>query len=155
MDECFGVFQFSYVCGFGSRQYLGASTKGQQAALAWIPRFTGLLSAIGSSLILWDILVSKKNARSRSLTSLQHLVCGMSIFDLFGSVGNMLSTIPIPENQNFESSSTSIPTGVYGAKGNSGTCAAQGFFYSIGLYERFLQFSAECVLCPSHEEGDA
>eukprot|EP00980_Cylindrotheca_fusiformis_P031116 scaffold25830_cov162-Cylindrotheca_fusiformis.AAC.17 len=141
-SECFGVTQFSYVCGCGVRPYLGATTEGQQAALAWILRMTGMLSALGSSLILWDVFVfSKKNNRNTRLTMLHQLVCGMSLFDVFSSIGNMFSTLPIPEYQYFELSSTSIPTGVYGARGNSGTCTAQGFFLQLGYTSAFYNLA--------------
>eukprot|EP00980_Cylindrotheca_fusiformis_P000742 scaffold174_cov98-Cylindrotheca_fusiformis.AAC.11 len=136
--QCFGASQFAHVCGCDIRRYLGATTEGQQAALAWILRMSGLLSAIGSSLILWDVFVaSKKRNRNRRHTMLHQLVCGMSIFDVCSSIGNMFSTLPIPEYQHFESSSTSIPTGVYGAKGNSATCTAQGFFLQLGYTSAF------------------
>eukprot|EP00980_Cylindrotheca_fusiformis_P004732 scaffold1007_cov142-Cylindrotheca_fusiformis.AAC.3 len=135
---CFGAVQTIYVCGCGIRPYLGATTERQQAALAWILRIAGLLSAIGSSLILWDVFVaSKKRNRNRRLTMLQQLVCGLSFFDAFSSIGNMFSTLPIPENLYYESTSTSRPSSVYGAKGNSATCIAQGFFLQLGYTSAF------------------
>eukprot|EP00980_Cylindrotheca_fusiformis_P030139 scaffold24450_cov122-Cylindrotheca_fusiformis.AAC.1 len=137
-QQCFGAAQFAHICGCGIRRYLGATTEGEQAALAWTLRMAGLLSAIGSSLILWDVFVgSKKKNGNRRLTMLHQLVCGMSLFDVFGSIANMFSTLPIPEYIHFESSSTTFPTGVYGAKGNSGTCAAQGFFVQLGHTSAF------------------
>eukprot|EP00980_Cylindrotheca_fusiformis_P009572 scaffold2115_cov97-Cylindrotheca_fusiformis.AAC.1 len=136
--ECFGATQFVHVCGCGVRPYLGATTEAQQAALAWTLRLAGLFSAIGSSLILWDIFVaSKKRNRNRRLTMLHQLVCGMSFFDVFSSIANMFSTLPIPEFRYFESSSAQMPTNVYGAKGNSATCTAQGFFLQLGYTSAF------------------
>jgi hypothetical protein len=139
--------QFAYVCGCGVRPYLGATTEGQQAALAWIPRCAGFLSAIGSLMIIWDVfVVSKKRTRLNSnsnysmngrLTMLQQLLGGLSIFGIFSSFANIFSTLPIPEYKYFESSSTLIPTGVYGAKGNANTCTAQGFFIQLGYTSAF------------------
>jgi hypothetical protein len=96
-------------------------------------------------MIIWDVfVVSRRKLDSNHnysmngrLTMLQQLVCGMSIFDIFSSLGNIFSTLPIPEYQYFESSSTSIPTGVYGAKGNANTCTAQGFFIQLGYTSAF------------------
>jgi hypothetical protein len=50
------------------------------------------------------------------------LVC-MSIFDLLGSLGQALSTAPIPRGSNC----------AYGAIGNKGTCTAQGILVQLGL----------------------
>eukprot|EP00980_Cylindrotheca_fusiformis_P012911 scaffold3216_cov124-Cylindrotheca_fusiformis.AAC.1 len=136
--QCFAATQFAFLCGCGVRPYLGATTEGEQAALAWTLRIAGLFSAIGSSLILWDVFVaSKKRSRNRRLTMLHQLVCGMSFFDVFSSIGNMFSTLPIPEYRYFESTSTPIPNGIYGAKGNSATCTAQGFFLQLGYTSAF------------------
>eukprot|EP00980_Cylindrotheca_fusiformis_P000745 scaffold174_cov98-Cylindrotheca_fusiformis.AAC.14 len=136
--HCFGGNQLFYVCGCGVRPYLGTNTKGQQAALAWILRTAGFLSAIGSSFILWDVfVVSKKRNRNRRLTMLHQLVCGMSFFDVFSSIANMFSSLPIPEYRYFGSSSSRIPTAVYGARGNSVTCTVQGFFLQLGYTSAF------------------
>eukprot|EP00980_Cylindrotheca_fusiformis_P029422 scaffold23472_cov106-Cylindrotheca_fusiformis.AAC.1 len=147
--SCFVGEQFLYACGCGVRPYLGTTTEEQQAALVWILRVAGLLSAIGSSLILWHIfVVSKKENRNRTLTMLQQLVCGMSIFDVSSSIANMFATLPIPEDTFFESTSTPMPTGVYGARGNSATCTAQGFFIQLGYTSAFynLMLSVYYVL---------
>eukprot|EP00980_Cylindrotheca_fusiformis_P014971 scaffold4097_cov102-Cylindrotheca_fusiformis.AAC.1 len=137
--ECFGGAQTIYICGCDAiRPYLGATTEGEQAALAWILRIAGLLSAIGSSLILWDVFVaSKKRNRNRRLTMLHQLLCGMSFFDFFSSIANMFSTLPIPVYRYFESTSSRMPTAIYGAKGNSATCTAQGFFLQLGYTSAF------------------
>eukprot|EP00980_Cylindrotheca_fusiformis_P031735 scaffold26888_cov137-Cylindrotheca_fusiformis.AAC.1 len=135
---CYTAKQFVYVCGCGVRPYLGATTKGQQATLAWTLRMAGFLSAIGSSSILWDVFVaSKRRNRNRRLTMLQQLVCGLSFFDTFSSIGNMFSTLPIPEYLYYESASMPRPYGVYGAKGNTATCTAQGFFLQLGYTSAF------------------
>eukprot|EP00980_Cylindrotheca_fusiformis_P004730 scaffold1007_cov142-Cylindrotheca_fusiformis.AAC.1 len=136
--DCFTGDQFFYVCGCGVRPYLGATTEGEQAALAWILRMAGLLSAIGSSLILFDIfVVSRKRNRNRKLTMLHQLLCGMSFFDFFSSIANMFSTLPLPDYRYFESTSSRMPTAIYGAKGNSATCTAQGFFLQLGYTSAF------------------
>eukprot|EP00980_Cylindrotheca_fusiformis_P022120 scaffold9000_cov106-Cylindrotheca_fusiformis.AAC.4 len=115
--DCFTGDQFLYVCGCGVRPYLGATTEGEQAALAWILRMAGLLSAIGSSLILFDIfVVSRKRNRNRRLTMLHQLLCGMSFFDFFSSIANMFSTLPLPDYRYFESTSSRMPTAIYGAR---------------------------------------
>eukprot|EP00980_Cylindrotheca_fusiformis_P007124 scaffold1497_cov122-Cylindrotheca_fusiformis.AAC.2 len=136
--DCFASSQFLYVCGCGVRPYLGATTIGQQAALAWTLRMAGLLSAIGSSLILWDaVFVSKKRNRNRRLSILHQLVCGLSFFDVFSSIAHIFSTLPIFEYRYYESTSTPMPSAVYGAKGTAATCTVQGFFIQLGYTSAF------------------
>eukprot|EP00980_Cylindrotheca_fusiformis_P016813 scaffold5067_cov139-Cylindrotheca_fusiformis.AAC.7 len=136
--DCFAADQFFFICGCGVRPYLGATTEGKQAALAWTLRMAGFLSAMGSSFILWDVfVVSKKRNQNRRLTMLHQLVCGMSFFDVFSSIGNMFSTLPVREYRYSESTTTPRPSGVYGAKGNSATCTAQGFFLQLGYTSAF------------------
>eukprot|EP00526_Cylindrotheca_closterium_P005229 CAMPEP_0113621150 /NCGR_PEP_ID=MMETSP0017_2-20120614/10800_1 /TAXON_ID=2856 /ORGANISM="Cylindrotheca closterium" /LENGTH=631 /DNA_ID=CAMNT_0000530873 /DNA_START=174 /DNA_END=2069 /DNA_ORIENTATION=+ /assembly_acc=CAM_ASM_000147 len=140
-NSCLAASQFAFVCGCGIRPYLGATTTTEQAVLAWVPRVSGLLSAIGSILIIRDVLFRTRTGRSANrnygsifngdLTILQQLVVGMSVFDLCSSGANIVSTLAIPRYQYFDAPGA-IPTGVYGAMGNDGTCTAQGFFLQLG-----------------------
>jgi len=123
-NQCYYADLLSYLCGCNNslRNNFGADTKLKHILMAWIPRVTGLLSLIGSCLIIRDVAKNKKLRKS----TLHQLVGSMSVFDAFGSLAFILSTLPIPVEQ-FGS-----PTGVYGAMGNEHTCRAQGFFVQLG-----------------------
>ena len=92
----------------------------QWRAVAFIPRVTGFLSVIGSSLIINNILSDWKT--KLKIPYHRILLC-MSIMDVIGSVGQMLSTYPIPSDNGF----------VYGAAGNIYTCTVQGSILCLGL----------------------
>lgn len=95
--------------------------------LAWIPRFTGLVSLLASSLILWDVLKDAKKRRS----VYHQLMLGFSLFDMVSSIAFAFSTLPIPINASYYDKE--LPSGIYGAKGNDATCTAQGFFMELGF----------------------
>ena len=84
-------------------------------AMAAIPKATGLLSFIGSALILQDVLrsaVRRKRVYSR-------LMVGMATMDGIWGVVCFLSTWPLPPEY--------LPP-LYGARGTIQTCVAAGFF---------------------------
>lgn len=138
-DVCFYARQIRHLCGCngGEFNYLnsGANSNDQvrKKALAWSPRATGLLSLLGSILIIRDVL---KRRRSNNNTVYHQIIFGISIFDAFGSVGWILSTLPIPEY-----TTGGDPTAIYGAKGNEGTCTAQGFILQLGYTSIFYNVS--------------
>ena len=123
---CSVLTEFAYLCGCngGVRAYLGADTKTKQAVLAWLPPVTGLLSIVGSSLIIADIAKNPQHKKS-----LRHqLLFGLSIGDIIGSLSYCLSTLPIPK---YSTSLGYFDLGFYGAEGNEKTCTAQGFFVQV------------------------
>jgi len=117
-------------CNNGVRNYLGADTIAKQAALAWLPRVSGLLSIIGSSLIIWDVTHRAQNLRHQ-------ILLGMSVGDIIGAVCYCLSTLPIMEVH----PELGLPLAIYGAKGNEATCTAQGFFVQLGYIGIFFNLA--------------
>lgn len=94
------VLRSSYVCGCddGQRQYMGATSDGHRAVLAWLPRITGLLSLVGSSMILFDVYRSRKRSGA---TIYQGLVAGLSVCDIFSSLVWIVSTAAVQETFNY------------------------------------------------------
>jgi len=88
--------------------------------MAALPMISGPLSLMGSSLIIYLILKDWK----RTLSGAYHrILFGFSIFDILGSFGMSMSTLPSPAGT----------PGIWGAIGNSRTCTAQGFFLQTGV----------------------
>lgn len=107
------------------------------AALA--PRFSGSLSAISSTLIIYVILKSEKR-----LSSIYHrIMFGMSLSDICGSIAIALTSLPMPSHMPKEE--------VFGYHwagtriGNTYTCNAQGFFIALGMISLHSYISALCV----------
>lgn len=93
-------------------------TESQRRALAILPKPTGVLSTIGSSLIVLSVLRDvKKRSRIHN-----RLVAGMSLADICISFGTCLSTWPIPED-----------SGAMFAVGTEQTCIVQGFVIQMGI----------------------
>jgi len=100
-----------------------AWNKAQTIAYRSICGISGSVSAIGSSLIILMIFRGKTK-----LTRTQNrLLLPMCIFDILSSIAQSLSTLPMDTKSNDH-----CAPGV-GARGNHGTCTAQGFFYFLGL----------------------
>ena len=96
-----------------------------------IPHFTGTLSLIGSSAIIYMIL----SDREKKLNIPKHrLMLAISVYDVFQSFALAMSTLPYPKE--------SIDDYPYGAIGNMTTCQIQYFFVTLGLavpiYNAFL-----------------
>jgi hypothetical protein len=64
------------------------------------------------------------------------IILGVSLFDIFGAIGWMLSTAPIPTEY-----SDGSPTYIYGAVGNDATCTAQGFLLQLSFTAVFYNIS--------------
>lgn len=101
-------------------------TRGQQIALAVIPKITGSLSVIGSVWIVVEVLTTKEKRHN----VYNRLLCMMSLLDCITSGWYFSSTWPIPRD------SEDV---VYNV-GNLNTCTTQGFF---------LQFALATPLCES------
>mmetsp|Transcript_17359 Transcript_17359/g.28079 ORF Transcript_17359/g.28079 Transcript_17359/m.28079 type:complete len:461 (+) Transcript_17359:435-1817(+) len=134
-DTCDLLTNFAYICGCndGVRSYLGADTIEKLAILTWLPRASGFLSIVGSSLIIYDV---SKNSQNRH--SLMHqLLVGISVGDIIGALCYCLSTLPITEYH----PDYGLYLGIYGAKGNEKTCTAQGFFVQLGYMSVFFNLA--------------
>lgn len=96
-----------------------AWTQSQQIALAVVPKFSSILSLLGSTWILVEVLTGKGKLRQ----VYNRLLGMMALYDILESVWNFASTWPIPRGTQ----------GVWGASGTTATCAAQGFFLQFSL----------------------
>jgi hypothetical protein len=106
---------------------MSASNRGQQVALAVTPKVTGLLSLLGSSWIVVEVLTQK----SKRNNVYNRILCAMSFFDVLTSAWMFASTWPIPEGTE----------GVAFAAGNEKTCIAQGFFLQAGIIGPFCEYA--------------
>jgi len=105
----------------------------QQLALVVLPKVAGLVSFVGSGLIVASVLKSKKK---RSHTY-HRLLFGISCVDMSSSFWLGLSTWPIPEE-----------TGLLWAAGNQQTCSLQGFFTQFGITSSFYNASLSLYFLP-------
>lgn len=108
---------YNYVCGCEGTGYAGADTNAKPAALVWLPRVMAILSIMGSSFLIYDIM----RVRTRRSKLLYQLLVTLSIFDIVGSIAYAFTSLPIP-----------VEDAIYGAMGNDASCKAQGFFIQIG-----------------------
>jgi len=90
----------------------------QRKALAIVPKCTGLLSMIGSGIIIFDVLRTPKKRKQ----TYPRIMLAMSCFDFVTSFMYALSTWPIPAD-----------SGVLYASDTTGTCTFQGFFIQLSL----------------------
>ena len=119
----------NYVCGCAGPGYSGASTDTKKAVLAWLPRTMALLSIIGSTFIIYDNVKSPEHRQK----VMNHLLIGLSFFDLMGSCAYAFTTFPIPEDHDYGP--------IYGAKGNDASCTTQGFFIQMGTISAYMNVS--------------
>ncbi len=91
--------------------------EGQRVAIAIIPKVSGSISFICSSVMVYMILQSEVGLG----TPFRRTIFIMCIVDIMQSSCTILSTLPIPANS----------PGVWGALGNTVTCDIQGFFFSF------------------------
>lgn len=95
-------------------------TEAQQRAIAIAPKFTSVLSVFGSGYIINEVIFRKRRGQSASF---YRILLGMSLADLISSATFFFTTWPIPVGS----------PGVVGARGNMGTCIAQGFFSQLSI----------------------
>jgi hypothetical protein len=88
-----------------------------------LPKVTSVLSLIGSSIILRDVI---KIRRTRNYSPRHRLLAGMSVCDLMASSAMFLTSWPIPKDY-FDNRFTQWNVG------NQATCTAQGFFSQMAL----------------------
>jgi len=127
-DECFFAQTVAFMCGCneGVSTYLEADTIGRQAALAWVPRVTAILSLFCSVSIMFDIMRSRRQKR-KPFSVYHEIMLMMSMFDVCGSFAFAFTSLPIPAIE------FGLPSPFYGAQGNDATCTAQGFFIQMGF----------------------
>lgn len=106
------------------------ASEAQAKALAITPKIVAILSLIGSSILIYDIV---SNGRFRK--KLYHsILLGMSITDALCSFAFFFTTWPIPPEV--------LP--VWGASGTQLTCTVQGWFTQFSIsaifYSGFLAF---------------
>ena len=97
----------------------GQPSRAQQILLALAPKFTGFLSLLGSSYIIYDCLARTKRGRH----TYHRLMVGLSVADMTMTTGLFLSTWPMPEDT----------ANVAFAVGNTHTCAVVGFLEQAGV----------------------
>jgi hypothetical protein len=95
----------------------------QEATLAITPKITGLLSILGSSWIVVEVLTQENKCKN----VYNRLMCAMSFFDVMSSFALFASTWPIPKETE----------GIIFAVGNQKTCVAQGFLIQAGTIVPF------------------
>jgi len=86
---------------------------------AWIARITASFSTVGSFFIIYMIISNRKTKLVRPYHRIMLL---MSIFDMLQSIAMSVTVAAIPRELSID-----------GAKGDAGTCKAQGFFIVLGL----------------------
>ena len=125
-DSQYELFGASYV-----EDELGImSVKSGPIKLVWLSRISGMLSFLGASYILYDVLSSRKNRR----TVYHQLVFGMALFDIVSGV--IFATLPMWKDQVIE-----LAHEVHGARGTEFTCKLQGFFVQLGFTSVFYNLS--------------
>lgn len=95
-------------------------TQSQQVTLALIPKFSAVLSLMGSMAIVWECLYLDRLKLNRVY---HRLLFVMSLCDILESCWNFTSTWPIPKG---------TPNIAFAA-GNTMTCEFQGFVLQFGL----------------------
>ena len=106
-----------HICGCSGTYYAGANSQAKRAALVWVPRVMAILSIIGSSVIIFDIL----HHRQRRAKMFGQLMVLLSSFDLLASIAYSLTSLPTPAEDY-----------VYGSRGTYTACQIQGFFIAMG-----------------------
>jgi hypothetical protein len=132
--RCWEVQQLSWKCGCNDFLwgYLGANTPPKQAVFAWLPRLSGLISFIGSLLVVRDTIFHKERRKKMY----NQLVVGMSVFDLLSSLNFMVSTAA----QSGDDPYFTEGFGAYGTAGTPATCRVQGFLVQFSLTTIFYNF---------------
>jgi hypothetical protein len=118
-------------------------TLAQQVAITLVPAFSGTLSILGSSCILWMLLAENQ----KKLKSVKYrFLFALCWCDVVNSLWFVFWSLPIPKGT----------PGVWGAMGNKASCNAQGFFLQFGIIGSFyncaLAFYFYKSLCASMKD---
>jgi hypothetical protein len=99
-------------------------TLAQQVAITLVPAFSGTLSLLGSSCIIWMMLAENR----KKLKSVKYrFLFALCLCDVVNSLWFVFFSLPIPKDT----------PGVWGAMGNYASCNAQGFFLQFGIIGSF------------------
>jgi hypothetical protein len=99
-------------------------TLAQQVVITLVPAFTGSLSILGSSCIIWMLLAENR----KKLKSVKYrFLFALCLSDIINSLWFVFYSLPIPKGT----------PGVWGAMGNYASCNAQGFFIQFGIIGSF------------------
>jgi hypothetical protein len=104
---------------------------GSRKAVAIIPKFTGGLSVMGSSYILFDIVVRNRGNKMFQ-TTFHRLLIGLAIADLLSSLAYCLSHWMFPSQVPMGTDPEWYQVLFPYATGNQATCATQGFIMQMG-----------------------
>ena len=105
-------------------------------SISIIPKVTGMLSLMGSALIIHDgIRILRRTLNGLVPSTYHRILVSMSAFDIISSMCNFLSTWPSPRGT----------PGAFQAVGTQGTCTAQGFFSEVGNITVVLYNAMLCV----------
>eukprot|EP00979_Chaetoceros_neogracilis_P006031 scaffold1192_cov209-Chaetoceros_neogracile.AAC.3 len=112
---------------------------------ALVPRITGSISVLSSSMIFF--LIYRSQAK---LSSIYHqIMFGMSVADVMASIAMALTTIPMPRNDDaqywIELYNGNAQWEEQTKFGNKYSCAAQGFFSSTGFCVAFAYHASLCA----------
>jgi hypothetical protein len=99
-------------------------TLAQQVAITLVPAFSGTLSIIGSSCIIWMLMAENR----KKLKSVKYrIIFALCLSDVINSLWFVFYSLPIPKGT----------PGVWGAMGNYVSCNAMGFFLQFGIIGSF------------------
>jgi hypothetical protein len=99
-------------------------TLAQQVAITLVPAFSGTLSLLGSSCIIWMLLAENR----KKLKSVKYrFLFALCLCDIVNSLWFVFFSLPIPKDT----------PGVWGAMGNYASCNTQGFFLQFGIIGSF------------------
>jgi hypothetical protein len=99
-------------------------TLAQQVAITLVPAFSGTLSILGSSCIIWMLLAENR----KKLKSVKYrIIFALCLSDVINSLWFVFFSLPIPKGT----------PGVWGAMGNYASCNAMGFFLQFGIIGSF------------------
>lgn len=101
----------------GGENYVFTS---QDIAFAIVPKFAAVLSLLGSSCIIAEVV--KDHRSNRGSKPICRLLLAMSVSDMFISVGWFLTTWASPADTPY----------TWQAAGTVGTCELQGFLHQLG-----------------------
>lgn len=106
--------------------FTGEPSQTEQIALAIVPKVAGGCSMLGSGYIVYDILRRRQSKggsyQQKKQTIYHHLMLGLSLCDIVMSFGLFTSTWPMPKDTPY----------VWGAMGNTASCAVIGFLETSG-----------------------
>jgi hypothetical protein len=95
-------------------------TRGQRTILALTPKFSSVLTFLGSSWVITEVVTSKQKMSH----PYHRLLLMMSVYDATEAIGNFMSTWPIPPETTY---------GQVWAAGNQQACSTQGFVLMLAI----------------------